>query len=149
MTYYETLTQNMQEQRSNGQIDLFTNFRGHARNFIMYAEKRTLPITSPDMVTPTSLKITNSNALIYYIFQPSFINSNALVGQTQNSMGSSGYFPMFLSGSATFEYVTWKTYGFNSGATDGLVTYPQSLFDGIACNDNFQTVQLSAKNSYV
>lgn len=37
----------------------------------------------------------------------------------------------------TYDYVLWKSYPFNSGATDALTTYPVALFDGIACNDNF------------
>lgn len=48
MTYYETLSQNMQEQRTNKQFDLFTNFRGQAKNFILYTTKMTLPIVPPD-----------------------------------------------------------------------------------------------------
>lgn len=47
-----------------------------------------------------------------------------------------------LSVKPIFKYTVWKEFNFGSSETLGLTTYPNNLFDGIACNDNSMTVTL-------
>ena len=64
MTHYEKVNQDMQEQRATKKLDLFTNFRGQAKNFMFFTEKRNLPITPPE----NNARIENGNCLAYFIF---------------------------------------------------------------------------------
>jgi len=41
-----------------------------------------------------------------------------------------------------FKHVMWEDFKFEGNSTKGLISYPERLYDGIACNDGSYTLKL-------
>lgn len=60
----------MFEQSSNKKFKLFTHFRGFAKHFLLYNEKRPLPLSVPDF----NAKITYAKCMLYLRFESDYIS---------------------------------------------------------------------------
>jgi hypothetical protein len=110
-------------------VGLLQNFRGHARNFIMWSKYATLPLTNS-----MDDSFSDKNIMFYFKFQPQYNSKSGFLtnygdnsGVTQNGI---------FNKTAVYEYQVFYDSLKNGTTQKGLITSDVQLFDGIACNDN-------------